>query len=167
MPNDRKTRPHVIRHRPEIFADHPRRAGFLEHDTEVFLALALIGVQFSSSDRRAGKIAGRVRRCERAFQPGERKELLVPLRSPGEGIDAVEPEHMIDAEEMKDFLHAIERAGATTRSCGGAFRASHKRDAPVLAPFLGELSSLKYRLGRAPPDQSSANRSGCAKTSAL
>src|SRR5439155_6602471 len=97
-----QTRAHVIRHSGEVLADDARLARFFQHRSEVIFAFLLIRFAIVR-----GRIIPRMemRRSTSGslehLVPFQRKKFLVPPRTPGKGIDAVEAEHVIDAKKME------------------------------------------------------------------
>ena len=78
----------------------------------------------------------------------KRQEFLVPLGSPGKGVDAVKSLDVIDPEEMKDPSGSADPFSPPLEIVGAHGAPAIERNAPVLAPFLRERVVFKMRLRR-------------------
>src|SRR6266404_8953456 len=132
--------PDIVGHGPQIFADHPRAAGFLEHDTQILFAFPAI--RFAIFQRRI------IARCEMGnasigsrehFIPIESKKFLVACRSPRKSVNPIKPEDMIDAKEMKCAPYTADASPPPFEIISAHCLPAIKRNTPVLPPFLCEL----------------------------
>src|SRR5437879_2931621 len=74
--------------------------------------------------------------------PFQRKKFLVPPRTPGEGVDAVEGEHVIDAKKMEAAADAADTLPPPIEIAATQHVPVENWDSPVLAPFLSDLIVL-------------------------
>src|SRR5437879_11157119 len=140
---------HVMALSALVLAHGARLAWFFQHRSEVFFAFLLIRFAIVR-----GRIIPRMemRRSTSGslehLVPFQRKKFLVPPRTPGKGVDAIEAEHVIDAEKMEAAPDA-----ADTLPPPIEFPATHhirvnNWDSPVLSPFLSELIVFKMSFRR-------------------
>src|SRR5439155_16564720 len=83
--------------------DYPGGAGFFQHNTQIFLAVAF--VRFAVFRRLV--VTGNKMRSAAAgslqhFALIELEKLLIPPRPPREGVHAIKSQNMIDTKEMKN-----------------------------------------------------------------
>ena len=142
-------RSHVIGNLPQIFADDVPLARLLEHGEEIFLSVApvLLAVfcGIIGSRLEAGQWAARARS---RFVEAQRKEFGVARRMPRKPVDAVKPEHVIDAKEIEKFAHAMHTLPPPAEPIRLVSRPIVQRDAPVLAPFLDKGVMLENPIRR-------------------
>ena len=80
--------------------------------------------------------------------PFQRKKFLVPPRTPGKGVDAVEAEHVIDAKKMEAAPDAADTLPPPIEIPATHHVPVKNWDSPVLSPFLSELIVLKMGFRR-------------------
>ena len=142
-------RAHVVGHGAEILRHDFIRRGSGYDDAQIlvpggevrgFVLVGVIGVLFVMRQTTTGALLG--------FVIAEMKELGIPLRPPGEAVDAVKAKHMVDAEDVEHLRELLHPTLPPTE----AIRLHHipaiQRDAPVLAPTLHEVVVFKIRLRR-------------------
>src|SRR5206468_6647255 len=103
--------PDVFRHSAKIFANHARGAGIVQHDAQIFFAVALVSFTvvrcFVVSRNKMGRAAAGL--LEHLL-PIEREKLFVLPWPPRESINAIKSQHMVDPKEMKnaaDCAHTL------------------------------------------------------------
>ena len=78
----------------------------------------------------------------------EGQELGVALRPPREAVDAVEPQHVVDAEDVEDIRQLADAPAPPAEAGPFHVGPAVERDAPVLPPLLHERIVLEDGLRR-------------------
>src|SRR6266545_5169366 len=133
----------------KVFADHAGGAGLVKNRAQIFFAVTLVRFAiFGCFVITRNEVGGMAASLFQHLMLIERKKLFVLSRPPGEGIDTIKPEDMVDSEQMKDVSGSVDALSPPSKTVRAHSVPPIKWNTPVLSPFLRERVVLEMRLGR-------------------